>query len=175
MKSRFKYFLFLLAILSLFYFFENRSSIYEEAYIIKVLDGDTVRVRLQNGRIKKVRLIGINSPEKGKEKYADEAWLYAKKLMLNKYVYLEKDISDTDQYGRLLRYIWLKQVDKKDLKNIGVYNVSAIMLKNGYARCYTFKPDIKYLDEFKKIEKRAKRKNRGLWDFKEEVTRGNKR
>ena len=101
----------------------------ETALVTQVIDGDTIR--LQNNQ--KVRLIGINTPEKG-EKYYKEATDSLKNLVENKEVILEKDISETDRFGRLLRYVYLKD---------GTF-VNLEMVKNGHAMAKSYKPDIKY-------------------------------
>ncbi|MDI6885900.1 MAG: thermonuclease family protein [archaeon] len=59
---------------------------------------------MQNGD--KVRLLGINTPEKG-QPYYEEATNRLKELIEGKTVTLEKDIEDKDQYERLLRYIYI--------------------------------------------------------------------
>ena len=101
----------------------------ETAFVIAVIDGDTIKIKNNQ----KVRLIGINTTEKGK-KYYKEATDYLKSLVLNKEVILEKDISETDRFGRLLRYVYLKD---------GTF-VNLEMIKNGHAAAKSFKPDIKY-------------------------------
>lgn len=101
----------------------------ELAFVIEVIDGDTIK--LKNNQ--KVRLLGINTPEKG-EKYYKEATVYLKSLVENKEVILEKDISETDRFGRLLRYVYLKD---------GTF-VNLEMIKNGHAAAKSYKPDIKY-------------------------------
>ena len=175
MKDKLKYIFLTIFILLFLYFYKSTSSSFDKVYVTKVIDGDTIRATSSYDSNFKVRLIGINAPEKGKEKYWKESKSYAQKLMENKYCYLEKDTSDKDKYGRYLRYVWLKKPKKKNFKNIEELNVSAIMLKKGLARTYTFEPDTLYLKEFKKIEKKARKFKRGFWIYKKPVTRGNKR
>ena len=74
------------------------------------MDGDTIE--LSNGE--KVRYIGINTPEtkdprKIVECFGKESYEYNKKLVEGKEVALEKDVSDKDKYGRLLRYVWIEE------------------------------------------------------------------
>ena len=102
----------------------------EQAYLVtNVIDGDTFKI--QNNQ--KVRLIGINAPEKD-EKYYKEATQYLTNLILNQRVILERDISETDRFGRLLRYVYLEN---------GTF-INLEMIKNGHAAAKSFKPDIKY-------------------------------
>ena len=101
----------------------------ETAFVLEVTDGDTFK--LSNNQ--KVRLIGVNTPEKG-EKYYKESTDYLKSLILNKEVILEKDISETDRFSRLLRYVYLTNRTFVNLE----------MVKNGHAMAKSFKPDVKY-------------------------------
>ena len=70
------------------------------ARVTQVIDGDTIRV--EGGY--KVRYIGIDTPEMG-EAFGMEAWQANRKLVEGKKVRLERDVSETDKYGRLLRYV----------------------------------------------------------------------
>ncbi|WP_071026583.1 thermonuclease family protein [Peptoniphilus raoultii] len=175
MKARIKYLIFIALLLGLYAFISRSNNFYEEVYCYKVIDGDTIKAKTIDGDSMKIRIIGINAPEKNKEEYAEDSCEFAKSLLEDKIIYLEKDISDKDQYGRFLRYIWLKIPKNQSYKNIRDLNYSGISLNKGYSRTYTFEPDTKYLKEFKKIEKNTRDKKLGLWAFKGEVTRGNKR
>lgn len=112
-----------------------------------VVDGDTVDLR--NGE--RVRLIGINTPETG-QPYSSEAKNKLKELIEGKEITLEKDITDRDQYDRLLRYIWL-----------GDILVNLEMVRLGYANSYTYPPDVKYQDEIVAAETEAREDEIGLW------------
>jgi len=112
-----------------------------------VVDGDTVELR--NGE--RVRLIGINTPEMG-QPYSAEAKNKLKELIEGKEVVLEKDITDRDQYGRLLRYIWLEDV-----------LINLEMVRLGYANSYTYPPDVKYQDQIIAAEREAREGKIGLW------------
>ena len=81
-----------------------------KVYVAEVIDGDTFK--LQNGT--RVRLLGIDTPEKG-ECYYEEARDELKKLIGNKVVRMDKDISDKDKYDRLLRYIILERDGEDNL------------------------------------------------------------
>ena len=85
--------------------------------VIKVIDGDTIV--LETGET--LRYIGIDSPEisGGKECFADKASEKNKELVLGKEVYLEKDISETDRYKRLLRYVRFATEDQEIFVSIG--------------------------------------------------------
>lgn len=138
--------------------------------VVKVIDGDTIV--LENG--KTVRYIGIDTPElhhpkKAVECFAQEAKMTNENLVLGKKVKLEKDISETDKYGRLLRYVYVKksEQDESEAKNeaseSGMIFVNEYLLREGFARLSTFPPDVKYVNLFQKAEKEARENNRGLY------------
>jgi len=121
--------------------------------VIKVIDGDTIK--LENGEV--VRYIGIDTPEtvhpsEPVQCFGKEASDKNKELVEGKMVKLEKDITDRDKYGRLLRYIW-----------IGDLFVNDYLVRQGYAYAYTYPPDVKYSEQFVKAQQEAKENNRGLW------------
>lgn len=141
---------------------------YEVGVVSRVVDGDTIVVTV-NGKEEKVRLIGVNTPESvGRyankpQPYGKEASSYTKDFLEGEKVYLEKDVSDTDKYGRLLRYVWLEEPDKNKFEE-SMFN--AILLKEGYASVMTYPPDVKYSKTFVKIEEKARDSNKGLWSLK---------
>jgi len=112
-----------------------------------IVDGDTVELR--GGE--RVRLIGINTPEIG-QPHSAEAKRKLRELIEGKEVTLEKDITDKDQYGRLLRYIWLDDLF-----------VNLEIVRQGYANAYTYPPDVKYQDQILVAEKEARERQIGLW------------
>lgn len=123
------------------------------AIVSKVIDGDTVK--LQNGE--KVRLLGINTPERG-QPYYEESTNRLKELIENKEVTLEKDVDDKDQYGRLLRYIFLNGE-----------NVNVKLVKEGLATVYIIPPNVKYKSELKEAENEAKSLKINIWKPPEQV------
>jgi endonuclease YncB( thermonuclease family) len=138
----------------------------ETANIIRVIDGDTVVVEL-NGNEETVRLIGVNTPESvgqykdNPQPYGVEASEFTKReLKKGATVYLTKDISETDKYQRLLRYVWLEKPNIKALKST-MFN--AILLAEGYANTMTIPPDVKYAEVFKLLEREAMELKKGLW------------
>ncbi|MDP3724697.1 MAG: thermonuclease family protein [bacterium] len=113
----------------------------------RVIDGDTVE--LEGGG--RVRLIGIDTPEVG-DCYATEATLYLRSLIEGKSVALEKDVSETDRYHRLLRYIWIDDVF-----------VNEQLVQGGFAHSSTFPPDVKYQQRFIEAERQSRGAKEGLW------------
>jgi micrococcal nuclease len=120
----------------------------EEVYQVKqVIDGDTIE--LESGQ--KVRYIGINAPDKGQNFYK-EASSYNETLVSNKSVRLEYDVQKSDQYGRILAYVFVDDIF-----------VNLELIKAGLAVVYTVPPNVKYTDMFVKAQKEAQEKEAGMW------------
>lgn len=122
--------------------------------INRAIDGDTIE--LQNGE--RVRYIGVNAPEsvsvrRAGECFGKEAAVFNKNLVEGKVVRLEKDISDRDKYGRLLRFVYLED---------GTL-VNETLVREGYAFASAYPPDIAKQDIFLLVEKVAREEKRGLW------------
>lgn len=130
----------------------------EQAYVTKVIDGDTIE--LQDGQT--VRLIGIDTPETVDPRrpvgcFGKEASNETKRLVFNKVVILQKDVSETDKYGRLLRYVYLPLEDGQTLF------VNDYLVRKGFAKALTFPPDVKFNEQFREAEQQAREAKRGLW------------
>ena len=130
------------------------ASKYEKAVVKRVVDGDTLLL----ANDKRVRLIGVNTPETVKpnspvEAYGKEASEYTKKMLTGKTVYLEKDAGDTDKYGRLLRYVYTE--DGK------MFN--EVLVQEGYAQVMTIPPNVKYQERFVEAQRQAREGKKGLW------------
>lgn len=129
----------------------------EQAEVVRVVDGDTIDVRRADGSVARVRYIGINTPEtvdprRPVECFGKEASARNGELVTDQTVLLEKDVSETDQYGRLLRYVW-----------VGDLLVNAALVGEGYARPVTYPPDVRYADWYFAREREARAAGRGLW------------
>ena len=117
--------------------------------VTKVIDGDTIEI--EGG--KQVRYIGIDTPEaKSKDCLSLEATEKNKQFVLGKKIRLEKDISEADSFGRLLRYAY-----------VGNNFVNLELVNGGFARSYRYPPDIKYQADFDNAQKSAKNKELGMW------------
>jgi len=128
-----------------------------EAQVVEVVDGDTIKVDI-GGQIYTVRYIGIDAPEtvhpsQPVQWMGPEASAANKQLVAGKSVYLEKDVSETDRYGRLLRYVFLSN---------GVF-VNAELVRQGYAQVSTYPPDVRYQALFLAMQREAREAGRGLW------------
>lgn len=130
--------------------------------VSSVIDGDTFKI--DNGQ--KVRLLTINTPEKG-ECYYQEARQALKDLIENKQVRLEKDISERDQYGRLLRHAILPAAPNSphfpNYPNSPDLIISQYLVENGYALYVPSPPDNRYRDLIITAKEQAKDNGRGLW------------
>ena len=150
----------------------------EPATIIRVVDGDTVHVNL-NGADVTLQLIGIDTPEtvdprKPVACFGREASAFTKEMLVpGTDVWLEKDISDTDRYQRLLRYIWIAY-DSKDQRFTGLDGLdnvedgelvlfNQLLVSQGYAASSAYPPDVEYQDTFIDDQRVAREANRGLW------------
>ncbi len=144
----------------------------EVVTVERAVDGDTLK--LTDGR--RVRLIGINTPESTKrtEQYGKEASQYTMSKLNGKQVWIQKDISETDRYDRLLRIVWLAiPSDDMDESEVRTKMFNADLVINGYAEPSTFQPDVKYSDYFIKFAREARDQNKGLWAYgKKGTTRG---
>jgi micrococcal nuclease len=105
-----------------------------------------------------VRYIGIDTPETVDPRrpvgcFGEEASAANKALVEGLIVGLEGDVSDTDRFGRLLRYVWL---DSQEM-------VNALLVRDGYAQASAYPPDVRYQEFFDGLEAEARSAERGLW------------
>ncbi len=126
--------------------------------VVRIIDGDTIRVCCVFGDRVTVRYIGVDTPEthhpmKGVEHYGMEAAEANRKQVDGKTVRLEFDVQEQDRYGRLLAYIYLED---------GTF-VNAWLVENGYAMVMTFPPNVKYEALFLRLQREAREEGRGLW------------
>jgi len=117
----------------------------------RVIDGDTIEIEDETGKKYRVRYIGIDTPETS-EDYGNIATEKNKELVEGKVIKLEKDISNTDKYGRILAYVY-----------VGDIFINAYLVQEGYAQIFTYPPDVKHADYFLELQQEAKENNKGLW------------
>ena len=125
----------------------SNNSGYEQALVTSVIDGDTVE--LADGR--HVRYLGIDTPEVG-DYYAEEATARNRDLVEGKTIELQRGSRDQDEYGRLLRYVYVD----------GTF-VNAELVAEGYATAYIFDPDDRYSQILVQLEQYARMRELGLW------------
>lgn len=149
-SGMYKFTILLPTVVSLFFCFHADLSAHDDGYysVVYVLDGDTFEI--SGGE--RVRLIGINTPEVGEE-CSSQATQRLKELILNKTVFLKKDVSETDRYGRLLRYVYVN----------GLF-VNEELVYDGFAYAVEYPPDTQYASDLEDAQQSAASANRGcLW------------
>ncbi len=125
----------------------------------RVVDGDTMEVSI-NGKTETVRLLLVDTPEtkhpdKPVQPFGPEASAFAKETLLGKNVKIEIDVSERDKYGRLLVYLW-----------IGDKMFNQMLLEKGLARvAYVYPPNVKYVDQYREVQKRAQQAGIGIWSI----------
>lgn len=127
------------------------------AVVEYVHDGDTLF--LEDGR--KVRLLGINTPEIGtnRECYGDEATDLLRSLLPEgTHVWVEHDIEPLDQYGRSLLFVYTFFVGTD-----AAINVNLELLREGAAEVEMYKPNVLLRDEAHAAEDAARSAGLGLW------------
>ena len=127
-----------------------------QATVLRVIDGDTIEVDI-DGTIYNVRYIGIDAPELTDKRpefcaLAQEATRYNRELVEGKTIRLEKDVSETDKYGRLLRYVYVDDIF-----------VNAELVRQGLAWAKAYEPDTKYQDYLQEMETEARQDKIGIW------------
>ncbi len=126
--------------------------------VARVIDGDTIDVVI-DGKTERIRFIGIDTPETVDDRkkiqcYGPESSAHMKELLSGKSVALEtKPDEDRDDYGRLLRYVFLGDTD-----------IGATMLEEGYARSLCFAFPHPRCAEYEALEEVAKSAGRGRWE-----------
>jgi micrococcal nuclease len=110
----------------------------------------------------RVRYIGMDTPELNTsspatpDPYAEAATEANARLLAAGRLVLERDVSERDQYGRLLRNVWLERDGTWTLLNLA-------LVAEGYAQVSTYPPDVKYVDTLLAAQRAAREGGRGLW------------
>jgi micrococcal nuclease len=133
----------------------------EIATVVRIVDGDTIYVRLAGG-VEKVRYNGIDTPEvhhptRGEEPGGRAATEVNRRLLGHEPVRLETDVQLRDRYGRLLAYVWVRRPDDGELM------VNAELVRQGYAAVMTVPPNVRHAELFRKLAAEARENQRGLW------------
>jgi micrococcal nuclease len=142
---------------------------YESARVTRIVDGDTIEVVITGrragpaagdarvGQHHDVRLLGIDTPESvnpntAVECFGEESSAALAAFLEDQEVVLVDDVENTDQYDRLLRYVYL-----------GHEMANARLVANGYAFAYTYPPNIRHSELFVQLQREARENGRGLW------------
>lgn len=133
----------------------------EQARVVRVTDGDTIVVDRGRGD-EPVRYIGVDTPEAGGP-YTDLEWLSDgataanAALVAGRTVTLERDLTETDRFDRLLRYVWVREGEAWTLVNLE-------LVRQGFARVVTYPPDTRYVELYEAAEAEARAAGLGIWD-----------
>lgn len=127
----------------------------EVARVVSITDGDTIRVDRGYGS-EPVRYIGINAPEPKEPGGSAATARNAALVSVGSEVVLERDVSDVDQFDRLLRYVWLPHGSTWTLVNME-------LIKEGVARAVAYPPDVRYQELLAGVQAVAKSQNIGVW------------
>ena len=125
---------------------------------VRAVDGDTLEVRLDDGDVETVRLIGVDTPETVKpdtpvQCFGPQASAFEHRHTEGKRVRLLVGVEPRDFYGRLLAYVF---VDNRFLE--------VELLRRGLARTLTFHPNDRFAPRFEKLERIAAKRGKGLWN-----------
>lgn len=118
--------------------------------VLRVTDGDTLRVRC-DGRGERVRLLQIDTPERGEPLYAEAGRVLAE-LIDDAPVTLERWHEERDEHGRLLAYVF-----------VGERNLNAAMIEAGMTPYFDRYGAGRYPGEFRAAERAARAAGRGIW------------
>ncbi|MGM9535363.1 MAG: thermonuclease family protein [Intestinibacter sp.] len=135
--------------------------------IERVVDGDTMKLKLENGQSIRIRTLLIDCPEDTKEKdyLGDVATAFAKdKLKQGDVAYVETDGPLQDDYDRYLGYLWYQ--DGNEMK---MYN--AEILREGLARVAYIKEGVRHLDVLYDAQYEAKDQKLNVWSIDGYVTK----
>jgi len=120
------------------------------AHVVAIVDGDSITVEI-NGQVFDLRYIGIDTAERG-QPYGAEASSLNASLVANKTVLLVKDVSEVDQFGRLLRYVFA-----------GEYFVNYELVRQGAGRASDYPPDSACAATFQQAQIQAMSVGLGFW------------
>ena len=124
----------------------------EAVTVASITDGDTLDVRADDGSVFEVRIIGTNTPERG-ECFADEATrVLAALAPTGSRIGMTSDVSDIDQFDRLLRYLW-----------VGAMSINEETVRRGAALSRSYPPDTAMTERFDDAQAAAKEAELGLW------------
>jgi len=137
---------------------DGASAALGEARVVRVVDGDTIRVLL-HGREERVRYIGIDTPESVEpgtpvQCFAERASAANAALVAGRRVRLVADVESRDRFGRLLAYVYREPDDAF---------VNAALVRDGYARTLTIPPNVAHAGQLAGLARAAREAGRGLW------------
>jgi micrococcal nuclease len=147
--------------------------------VLRVVDGDTIAIA---GFDQTSRFIGMDTPESSRNSKAKrdakrtktdldvivvagkQATAVLKAMIGKKPVWIERDVTERDRYGRFLHYVYIEdangdwQTGDRKLRQL---NLELVRL--GWADIATFPPNIRYVELYQQAAKEAREAKRGLW------------
>lgn len=137
---------------------DERASAGTEAVVLRVVDGDTIVVRVA-GREERVRYIGVDAPELANADTGQPAECGGPAaqdanaaIVDGATVELERDASDRDRFGRLLRHVW-----------VGDALASRQLVLAGVVEARSYPPDTVRDGELDAAEREARQRGAGIW------------
>ena len=128
-----------------------------QARVVRVIDGDTIEADLALEGRKTVRYIGMDTPESAGGGpvpcFSREATERNRALVLDRTVYMERDVSEVDRFGRLLRYVYLENGDL----------INEVLVLEGFAEAVAYSPDVRHQQRLAAAQTLARAAGRGLW------------
>lgn len=126
--------------------------------VVRVIDGDTIEL----GGGEKMRYIGIDAPEtvdprRPMQCFGSAATARNRELVEGKLVRISKDVSDRDQYGRLLRYVYVYDQQGNEVL------VNFVLVQEGFAHASAHPPDVKLQSLLEQAQENARTQKVGLW------------
>lgn len=134
------------------------------AKVTEIVDGDTVFINPPLEDSNEIRLVGIQAPKLPLDRKNFKAWPLSPEaknlisdLILGEQISLSFGGSERDRYGR-----WLAHLHITTGRNKGLW-VQGEMLRQGYARVYSFADNRSKVDEMLALEREARKAQRGIW------------
>lgn len=127
-----------------------------EAKVVKVINGDTIEVEIDGVKMT-VGYIGVEAPKfedriQGTKPFGKEAYERNRELVEGKTVYLEKDLMQIDNQGRMLRYVYNDET-----------MVNALLIREGLVKASRRLVPVKYAEVIYEIELKAISDRNGGW------------
>ena len=142
---------------------------FQTAKVIRVVDGDTLIVSI-GGAESYCRELQIDAPESkhpdaslNTDEGAAASEFVSSVLKKGDTVYLQSGAEDVDDYGRLLRYVWLEiPSDPADSDEASSKMLNAITVREGYAEAHAYTWDATYSPMFRDLQDEAVRNGKGV-------------
>ena len=137
--------------------FQEQKTNHHKSRVLKIMDGDTIVMSYQSSvpMKEKVRLLNVNTPERGEPGFRQAAQAL-KKLVANKTVRLEfetPNLPKRDRYGRLLAYVMADGL-----------NVNVELVRQGWSTYWTKYGQSRFRQHFIQAQRQARTAKRGVWD-----------